>query len=90
MTHRLLNFHTLWSNEGLLKCDVSASVGLLVHSSILLTADGVLLILMQLARFAMLMDSLLEQYSKLTCYSHVAVMACKMKDGHCVTHMSTT
>lgn len=29
-------------------------------------------------------------YSKLTCYSHVAVMACKMKDGHCVTHMSTT
>jgi hypothetical protein len=91
VTDRLLNFHTLYSNEGMLKCNVSAApVGLRISSSSLLTAGGALIILMKLARFAVLMDSLLEQYSNLTCYSHVAVMACIMKVGHCVTHMSTT
>lgn len=90
MTYRLLNFHTLWCNDGMLISYVFTSVGLRVSWSILLTADGALQILMQLAWFAVLMDLLLEQYSKLTCYSHLSVMACKMKDGHCVIHMSTT
>jgi hypothetical protein len=45
---------------------------------------------MQFARFAVLMDSLLGQYSILASYLHVTVMACTMKDEHCVEHMSTT
>jgi len=45
---------------------------------------------MQSARFAVLMDSLLGQHSSLASYLPVTVMACTVKDGHCVKHMSTT
>jgi hypothetical protein len=45
---------------------------------------------MQSAQFAVLMDSLLSQHSSLASYLPVTVMACTVKDGHCVKHMSTT